>query len=348
MVEANSAEVVNTSPESFERDVLERSHDTLIVVDFWAEWCQPCRLLGPILESLANEYAGRFVLVKAETEKVPQAAAQFNVQGIPAVYAVLGGEVVDYFVGAQSLEQTRVWLERLLVVADVARAKSLEATAPAQAEALYRELVPKLPNEWEVPIGLARVLAAQGRDDEARAVLEKLERRGFLEPAAERVRASIELRSQKTPSIADCRAAVAAAPDNLAVATATGRIAGGRPRVRRGARRLPPNRAAGSSRRRRTGASVHGRHLPRPPRRQRAGPRVPAKAVVGALLGLGHGSIRTARSRLRVEGRVELANQRLDVGRRVVTVDRNSQAARVTHHMNVLARKRWCRRSESG
>lgn len=217
MVEANSAWVVSTTSESFDHDVFERSRDTLVVVDFWAEWCQPCRLLGPILESLANEYAGRFVLVKAETEKVEQAAAQFNVQGIPAVYAVSDGEVVDYFVGAQSLEQTRIWLERLLIVADVSRAKSLEASAPAQAEALYRELLPKLPNEWEVPIGLARVLAAQGRDDEARIVLDKLERRGFLEPEAERVRAAIELRSQNTPSVADCRTAVAADPDNLAL-----------------------------------------------------------------------------------------------------------------------------------
>ncbi|MFO0867632.1 MAG: tetratricopeptide repeat protein [Pirellulales bacterium] len=207
--------VIETTAESFSHDVFERSRSTLVVVDFWAEWCQPCRLLGPQLEALAAEFAGRFTLVKAETEKVPAAAAEFQVQGIPAVYAVVDGNVVDFFVGALPPGQLREWLQRQLVVADVARAQSLEASDPAVAEALYRELEPKLPNVWEVPIGLARVLAAQHRDDEARAILERLARRGFLEPAAEQVRATIELRSQATPGIEVCQAAVAADPNNL-------------------------------------------------------------------------------------------------------------------------------------
>jgi putative thioredoxin len=209
--------VIETSEETFEQDVFERSQNTLVVVDFWAEWCQPCRLLGPQLESLAAEMNGRFLLVKAETEKVPKAASEFQVEGIPAVYAVLGGQVVDYFVGALPASQIRQWLERLFLAADVARARSLETTSLAEAESLYRELATKLPNEWDIPIGLARVLAAQGRDDEARTILEKLERRGFLEPEAEKVKATLELRSQKTPSVEACRAAAAADPDNLAL-----------------------------------------------------------------------------------------------------------------------------------
>lgn len=209
--------VIETSEETFEHDVFERSQNTLVVVDFWAEWCQPCRLLGPQLESLAAEMNGRFLLVKAETEKVPKAASEFQVEGIPAVYAVLGGQVVDYFVGALPASQIRQWLERLFLAADVARAKSLETTSLTEAESLYRELATKLPNEWDIPIGLARVLAAQGRDDEARTILEKLERRGFLEPEAEKVKATLELRSQKTPGIVECRAAAAANPDDLAL-----------------------------------------------------------------------------------------------------------------------------------
>lgn len=209
--------VVETSEATFEHDVFEQSQNTLVVVDFWAEWCQPCRTLGPILESLATEMNGRFFLVKAETEKTPKAAAEFQVEGIPAVYAVLGGQVVDYFVGALPPNQIRQWLARLFLAADVARAKSLEAAAPLEAEAIYRELAAQLPNEWEIPIGLARVLAAQGRDEEARVVLEKLERRGFLEPEAEKIKAALELRSQKTPSVDACRAAASADPDNLAL-----------------------------------------------------------------------------------------------------------------------------------
>ncbi|MEA2633032.1 MAG: putative thioredoxin, partial [Chloroflexota bacterium] len=71
--------ILETTESTFERDVIERSMDVPVVVDFWASWCQPCRLLGPILEKLARESAGQFVLVKAETERVPNIAAGFGV-----------------------------------------------------------------------------------------------------------------------------------------------------------------------------------------------------------------------------------------------------------------------------
>jgi putative thioredoxin len=214
--------VVNTTAESFPRDVFDRSRECPVVVDFWADWCQPCRLLGPVLEGLAAEYAGRFVLVKAETEKVPEAAAEFNVNGIPAVYAVVDGEVVDFFVGAQSRETIRGWLERIFVTAELARARRLEALEPARAEAVYRELMPKLPNEWNVPIGLARVLAGQRKDAEARETLDWLAKRGFLEPEAQKVLAELELRAGTGPGLAACQAAAAAAPEDQQAQLALG------------------------------------------------------------------------------------------------------------------------------
>lgn len=216
MASASSPWIVDTTADSFSRDVFERSRELPVVVDFWAEWCQPCRLLGPVLEGLAVDYAGRFTLVKAETEKVPEAAAEFNVDGIPAVYAVVDGEVVDYFVGAQSRETIRGWLDRVFVAADLSRAKRFELEAPARAESLYRELLPKLPNEWNVPIGLARVLASLRRDAEAREILERLAKRGFLEPEAQKVQAELELRAGAGagPGLAACQAAAAAAPDD--------------------------------------------------------------------------------------------------------------------------------------
>jgi putative thioredoxin len=79
--------VVDTTAERFELDVVERSRSTPVVVDFWAAWYQPCRLLAPLLEKLAAEYGGRVVVVRANTDELPQIAAQFNIRSIPTVYA---------------------------------------------------------------------------------------------------------------------------------------------------------------------------------------------------------------------------------------------------------------------
>ena len=99
---------------TWQQDVFERSRQHPIVVDFWADWCQPCRLLAPILEKLAIEYDGAFLLVKANTEQLPEAAAQFGVQSIPAVYGLRDGEVRDFFIGLLQEPQIRGWLDRLL------------------------------------------------------------------------------------------------------------------------------------------------------------------------------------------------------------------------------------------
>lgn len=224
MTPSGSPWVVNTTADNFAQDVFERSRETPVVVDFWAEWCQPCRVLAPVLEGLAAEMAGRFILVKAETEKVPAAAAEFNVDGIPAVYAVVDGEVVDYFVGAQSRETICGWLERVFVATELSRAKRFEQLEPARAETIYRELLPKLPNEWSIPIGLARVLASQRRDADAREILDRLAKRGFLEPEAQKVLAELELRAGAVsgPGLAACQAAAAANPNDQQAQLALG------------------------------------------------------------------------------------------------------------------------------
>lgn len=209
--------IVNTSLESFDKDVFERSHEAPIVVDFWAEWCAPCRALAPTLEALATEFGGKFILVKANTEEVPDAAAKFNVQGIPAVYAVIDGEVVDFFNGALPEGQIREWLDRLFMMSTFAEARRLEDTVPAAAEAKYRSLAEQAPNQAEFQIGLARTLLSQKRFDDCQAVISELEKRGFLEPEAEKVKAALDLHGMEGVDVEALRSQAAAQPENLAL-----------------------------------------------------------------------------------------------------------------------------------
>lgn len=207
--------IVNTTPDTFDQDVFERSLEAPVIVDFWAEWCAPCRALAPILEGLASEFDGKFVLVKANAEEVPEAAAKFNVQGIPAVYAVIDGEVVDFFAGALPEAQIRDWLDQLFTVSMFLEAKRLEESAPAAAEAKYRMLAEQAPDNPEFQIGLARTLLEQQRFDDCQHIISELEKRGFLEPEAEKVKAALDLRSMEGVDLDSLKQAAAAEPDNL-------------------------------------------------------------------------------------------------------------------------------------
>lgn len=212
--------ILEADEKTFQQDVVERSRETLIVVDFWAPWCQPCRLLGPILEKLAREYDGKFLLVKADTEKLPSIAAAFGVQSIPAVFALRNGQLVDSFVGLMPDEQLRAWIDRLLPTPAellVAEARQLEASDAAAAEAKYTEAGRLDPALAASQIGLAGLLLKQGRNDETRAILDQLESRGYLEPEAEKLQAQLHLNSQAETAgdLDSLRQAVKADPKDL-------------------------------------------------------------------------------------------------------------------------------------
>ncbi len=207
--------VVNTTAESFERDVLERSFEVPVVVDFWAAWCSPCRALGPILENLAAQYAGRFILVKADTDQVQEAAMQFQVQSIPAVFGIVAGEVVDFFAGALPETQIRTWLDRLLQGSRLVEAQRLEATDPQRAEQVYREILGEQPKDAKALLGWGRLLVTQQRGEEARAILAELESRGFLEPEGEKLKSALQLLDKGNVDLGALRQAVEAEPGNL-------------------------------------------------------------------------------------------------------------------------------------
>ncbi|GGN77107.1 co-chaperone YbbN [Streptomyces albiflavescens] len=110
--------VIDVDEAGFERDVLQRSTEVPVVIDFWAEWCEPCKQLSPVLERLAVEYNGRFVLAKVDVDANQMLMQQFGIQGIPAVFAVVAGQALPLFQGAAGEAQIRGTLDQLVQVAE--------------------------------------------------------------------------------------------------------------------------------------------------------------------------------------------------------------------------------------
>ncbi|MFH0242326.1 tetratricopeptide repeat protein [Streptomyces sp. HK10] len=110
--------VIDVEEADFEQEVLQRSAEVPVVIDFWAEWCGPCKQLGPLLERLAHEYAGRFLLARIDVDRNQMIFQQFGVQGIPAVFAVVAGQALPLFQGAAPEQQVREVLDQLVQVAE--------------------------------------------------------------------------------------------------------------------------------------------------------------------------------------------------------------------------------------
>lgn len=178
---AKSEFVIEVNESTFQKDVLERSRQVPVVVDFWAPWCGPCRMLGPVLEKLANEFKGGFILAKINTDENQRIAMQFGIQGIPAVKGFRDGKVAAEFVGAVPEPQVRSFLQKLN--AKVGPGGGTEGPDPAvllaqgkwvEAEMALRQLGATNGAEPAVKVSLARALLAQGKGIEATEILNKV------------------------------------------------------------------------------------------------------------------------------------------------------------------------------
>jgi putative thioredoxin len=219
---------VDVDAGNFQREVLERSQEVPVLIDFWAPWCGPCKTLGPILEKLAAEHGGRFVLAKIDIDANVELAEAFRVQSVPTVLLVAGGRPVDGFTGALSEKRVREFLAPHLGGASapdgLARALELEqAGQRAEAiEVLVAHLARAPKEAAPARIALARLLLTEGRGEEAQAIFAELGPAERDSDDARAVQTALQTWADR-PDVEALEAAVAAAPEDLAARLEYGR-----------------------------------------------------------------------------------------------------------------------------
>lgn len=210
---------IEAGEENFESDVLERSHEVPVLVDFWAPWCGPCRVLGPVLERLADEYSGKFVLAKVNVDESPSVAGAFGIQGIPAVKLIKDGEIAGEFTGALPEPAVREMLSRYLPSEHDEQADQAadleEQGKPAEAQAIYQSILDAEPNHARSLLGLGRVLMNGGDRDGALNYLERISPATQERKDADRLIARLQLQGDQSADEATLRQKLAAQPDSL-------------------------------------------------------------------------------------------------------------------------------------
>jgi putative thioredoxin len=209
-----------TGTEAFEQEVLEASAKVPVLVDFWAPWCAPCRVLKPILEKLAGEYQGKFLLAKVNSDEHPQLSARFGVRGIPNVKAFVDGRLADEFTGALPESGVRAFIDRLIPTPG----EKLRRTASAliaqgdldEAERNLRSAVELEPANHPLRLDLVELLLAKNSQAEAEALFAPIPERERDE-RADKLYSLLLLwkKSQELPSVAELESRLAADPDDL-------------------------------------------------------------------------------------------------------------------------------------
>ena len=210
----------DTATDSFEIDVLKASTSVPVLVDFWAPWCAPCRVLKPVLEKLAGEYQGRFLLAKVNSDEHPQLSAQFGVRGIPNVKAFVDGKLADEFTGALPESGVRAFIDRLIPTPG----EKLRRTARAlvnqgdfdEAERHLRSALALEPGNHALRLDLVELLLAKNSHAEADEVFAPIPERE-RDARADKLYFVLAFwkKSQQLPAVGELETRLAANPDDL-------------------------------------------------------------------------------------------------------------------------------------
>ncbi len=216
---AASAHVFDATTATFETEVLQKSLDTPVLIDFWAEWCGPCKSLGPVLEKLAAEYNGAFVLAKVDVDKEQQIAAAFQIRSVPTVFLLVGGQPVDGFPGALPEGEVREFLKRHgIVPAEGAAPDAAPAPLDPAAEVTrLREAIVAEPDKAELKLDLALALLQTGAAKEAEGLLDGLPANLSTDERAVKARARLGFAAllADAPPVDALQARLDADPDDL-------------------------------------------------------------------------------------------------------------------------------------
>ena len=210
---------IDVNEENFELAVLEQSKEVPVLVDFWAEWCGPCKVLGPVLEKLADEYGGEFVLAKLNVDENQNLAGAFGIQGIPAVKLFQDGDLLSEFTGALPEPMLREFLSKFLPTAadkQAQQAAALEEQGKAaEATALYQSILESDPNHAKSLFGLGRLAMNAGDNEAALEFLDKISMVADERKEADRLIARLKLHGGAAQDLTALRAKVDAEPKNL-------------------------------------------------------------------------------------------------------------------------------------